>query len=240
MLISKNNDFSFASSTLNTAVLLSIGEVNQNILRTTFPALKPYMLTPRQIVDTMLAQRGVATGDDVSKLRDPLSQTMTSLLDLTKHMASFLLASQRLIRSRQGETAFRYFQLFLEIVANLPSVIRAESHHLLRPIPGHPQPKRGHSVPIPGADEGPFAAQRTHSGTPFSGAANGNKQPNNQPKGKKGNKGNKTNQANQHTPRWSPHGSTLLSAATAPTTTPPPDYLPYVSANGTDHHVTHS
>ena len=62
MLMSKYNDFSFASSTLNTALLLSIGEVNHNILRTTFPALKPYMLTPLQIVDTMLAQHGVATG----------------------------------------------------------------------------------------------------------------------------------------------------------------------------------
>jgi hypothetical protein len=78
MLMSKYNDFSFASSMLNTALLLSIAEVNQNILRTAFPALKPYMLTPRQIVDTMLARHGVATGDDVSKLRDPLSQTMTS------------------------------------------------------------------------------------------------------------------------------------------------------------------
>jgi hypothetical protein len=66
------------------------------------------MLTPRQIVDTMLAQHGVATGDDVSKLRDPLSQAMTSLSDLTKHMASFLLASQRLNRSGQVETAYRY------------------------------------------------------------------------------------------------------------------------------------
>jgi hypothetical protein len=34
MLMSKYNGFSFASSTLNNALLLSIGEVNQNILRT--------------------------------------------------------------------------------------------------------------------------------------------------------------------------------------------------------------
>ena len=68
MLMSKYNDFSLARSALNTALLASIGDVNQNILRTTFPTLKPYMLTPIQIVTTMLAQHGVATGDDVSKL----------------------------------------------------------------------------------------------------------------------------------------------------------------------------
>jgi hypothetical protein len=61
MLMTKYHDFSLASSALNTALLASIGDVNQNILRTTFPALKPYMLTPTQIVTTMLAQHGVAT-----------------------------------------------------------------------------------------------------------------------------------------------------------------------------------
>ncbi len=48
--MSKYNDFSLASSALNTALLASIGDVNQNILRTTFPALKPYMPTSTQIV----------------------------------------------------------------------------------------------------------------------------------------------------------------------------------------------
>jgi hypothetical protein len=43
MLMAKYNDFSLASSALNIALLVSIGDVNQNILRTTFPALKPYM-----------------------------------------------------------------------------------------------------------------------------------------------------------------------------------------------------
>jgi hypothetical protein len=96
MLMSKYNDFSLASSTTNTALLTRIGDVNQNILRTTIPALKPYMLTPI----------------DVSKLQSPLSQAMTSLSDLTKHMANFLLASQRLTQSGQGETPYRYFKLF--------------------------------------------------------------------------------------------------------------------------------
>ena len=65
MAVQKHNDFSYASSALTTALLASIGEANEDTLRTTFPDLAPYMLTPRQIVDTMLAKHGVATGDDV-------------------------------------------------------------------------------------------------------------------------------------------------------------------------------
>ena len=37
-------------------------------------------------------------------------------------MDSFLLASQRLTRSGQGETDYRYFELFLETVLGFPSV----------------------------------------------------------------------------------------------------------------------
>jgi hypothetical protein len=77
-----------ASSTLNTALLASVGEKNRNHLKTTFPALKLklYMLSPRDIVDTMRAKHGVATSDDVSKLRDPLSRALMSLSDLTDHI----------------------------------------------------------------------------------------------------------------------------------------------------------
>ncbi len=73
-------DFSMASSTLNTALLASVGEKNRNHLKTTFPALKLYMLSPRDIVDTMRAKHGVATSDDVSKLRDPLCQRSSQVL----------------------------------------------------------------------------------------------------------------------------------------------------------------
>jgi hypothetical protein len=52
------------------------------------------LLSPREIVDTMRAKHGVATSDDLSKLRDPLSRALMSLSDLTGHMDSFLLASQ--------------------------------------------------------------------------------------------------------------------------------------------------
>jgi hypothetical protein len=53
-----------ASSTLNTALLASIGEKNRNHLKTIFPAMKLYMLSPREIVDTMRAKHGVATSDE--------------------------------------------------------------------------------------------------------------------------------------------------------------------------------
>ena len=43
-------------------------------------------------------------------------------MDLTDHMDSFLLASQRLTRSGQRETDYRYFELFLETVSGFPSV----------------------------------------------------------------------------------------------------------------------
>ncbi len=89
MAVTRHNDFSFASSALTTAFFTRIDEVNEDSLRTTFPNLAPYMLTPRQIVDTMLDKHGVATGDDVSKLLIPLSQQLTSLSDLTKHMSTF-------------------------------------------------------------------------------------------------------------------------------------------------------
>jgi hypothetical protein len=97
-------------------------EKNRNHLKTTFPTLKLYMLSPREIVDTMRAKHGVATSDDVIKLRDPLSRALTSLSGLTDHMDSFLMASQRLTRSGQGETDYRYFELFLETVLGFPSV----------------------------------------------------------------------------------------------------------------------
>jgi hypothetical protein len=201
MLMSKYNDFSFASSTLNTAYRSPAqhrrGQSEHHFLRITFPALKRHMLTPRQIVDTMLAQHGVATGDDVSKLRDPLSQAMTSLSDLTKHMASFLLASQRLSRSGQGETAYRYFQLFLETVANFPSVAQSLTAYYAQ----YPAIlNQSVAALFPSLEQMKDHLLRNDPDIPFSGAAHGNKQPNNQPKRKKGNKGNKTNQASQRTP----------------------------------------
>jgi hypothetical protein len=207
--------------------LASIGDVNQNILRTTFPALKPYMLTPIQIVTTMLAQHGVATGDDVSKLQDPLSRAMTSLSELTKHMATFLLASQRLTRSGQGETPYKYFKLFLETVASFPSIGQSLTTYYAQ-HPAIAQQSVGTLFPF--LEQMKDHLLRNEPSTPFSGAAQGNnKQQNQQNRRKKGPKGNKTQQNPQRSPRWTPHGPALLAATAAATMTNPADYTPYLA-----------
>jgi hypothetical protein len=67
----RHRDFSMASSALTTALLVSVGETNRNLLNTAFPTLKTYMLSPRQVIDTMTLKHGVATSDDVSALKEP-------------------------------------------------------------------------------------------------------------------------------------------------------------------------
>jgi hypothetical protein len=93
------------------------------------------MQTPREIVDTMIAKHGVATSDDISKLREPLSRALASSSDLANHMVLFLLASQRLTRSGQGEKDYRYFELFLETVSL--SHDRSKHARLLPAVPYH-------------------------------------------------------------------------------------------------------
>jgi hypothetical protein len=90
----------------------------RNLLKTAFPMLKTYMLSLRQVIDTMTLKHGVATSDDVSALKEPLA----SLSNLPNNMNLFLLASQRLTRSGQGETDFDFFKLFLETVSGFLSV----------------------------------------------------------------------------------------------------------------------
>jgi hypothetical protein len=111
----------------------------------TFPDLKLYMLS----VDTMRAKHCVATSDDVSKLRDHLSQALTSLSDLTGHMDSFLSASQRLTRSSQGETDYKYFELFLETVSDFPSVPASMTGHYTQYPAILQQSLANHAFPVP-------------------------------------------------------------------------------------------
>jgi hypothetical protein len=93
----RHTDFSLASSNLGkTLLLVSIGSANETHLRAFFSDKKTYMLTPRENVDTMTAKHGVATSDDLSKLRELLSRALTSLSDQANLMYLFLLASQRL------------------------------------------------------------------------------------------------------------------------------------------------
>jgi hypothetical protein len=80
----------------------------------------------------MTAKHGVATSDDISNLREPLHRALTSLSDLTGYMDRFLLTSQRLTRSGQGETDYRYFELFLESVSSFPSIALCLSGYYLQ------------------------------------------------------------------------------------------------------------
>ncbi len=73
----------------------------------------------------MVAKYGIPTSEDIHKLREPLFLALTSLSDLESHMGKFLLASQRLTRSGQGETPYHYFELYLVTVAGFPSMALA-------------------------------------------------------------------------------------------------------------------
>ena len=231
LAVTRHNDFIFASSTLTTALLASIGAVNTDILRTTFPNFAPYMLTPIMIMETMANQHGVTTGDDVSKLLSPLSQPLTSLSDLTKHMSSFLLANQRLTRSGQGETAYKYFKMFLETVTSFPSIgMCLTTYYTAHPLIVN----QSVATLFPYLETMKDHLLKSDPNTPFSGLA---QQPGltrkqrreraNQQKfkGKEGG-GNKTN---QRTPRWTPQGPALLAATAAATMTNPADYTPYLA-----------
>jgi hypothetical protein len=99
--LARYKEYILAESALATALLASIGETNAVLLKTTYPAIKTYALTPREIVDTMIAKHDIPTSDDVHKLREPLSRALMSLSDLESHMGNFLLASQRLTRMEQ-------------------------------------------------------------------------------------------------------------------------------------------
>jgi hypothetical protein len=85
-------------------------------------------------------------------------------------MDRFLLASQRLTRSGQGEKDYRYFELFLESVSNFPSIaLSLPGYYLLYPailqqslatLFPYPEKLRDHLV-------------RGDPASPFSGSARG-------------------------------------------------------------------
>jgi hypothetical protein len=87
--LQRNNDYAMAESALLTVLLASIGDTNTDLLATAFPGVRPYALTSRQVVDLMIRKHGIATSDDITKLREPLSLALMSLSDLESHMANF-------------------------------------------------------------------------------------------------------------------------------------------------------
>ena len=227
----RHRDFSMASSALTTALLVSVGEANRNTLKTAFPTLKTYMLSPRQVIDTMTLKHGVATSDDVSALKEPLSRALTSLSNLPNHMNLFLLASQRLTRSGQGETDFNYFKLFLETVSGFPSVALCMPGYFVQ-YPAILQ--QSLATIFPYLEKMQDHLVRSDPASPFSGAAKGNTT--------KAPKTKKTNQrpprthvkAHQHPnpTRWGPNGPVAFSAAAPPPTpTMPTDIAWYIAEN---------
>jgi hypothetical protein len=59
----RHTDYILASKALAKALLNSIGDKHQVLLKTLHPTLKIYSLTPRQIVDAMVAKHGIPVGE---------------------------------------------------------------------------------------------------------------------------------------------------------------------------------
>ena len=233
----RHTDFSLASSNLGKALLASIGSANETHLRTVFPTKKPYMLTPREIVDTMIAKHGVATSDDISKLREPLSRALTSVTDLANHMDLFLLASQRLTRSGQGETDYRYFELFLETVSGFPTIALslpgyyftcpAILQQSLASLFPYLEKMRDHL--IRGDPASPFSGSAKGGAPGKTGKRNPNTRANrtNRPRNQPPQRQTFTNPSHQH--RWGPAGQLANLAASSDTTNTQPAYPAHMS-----------
>jgi hypothetical protein len=70
----------------------------------------------------MIAKHGVATGDDIQRLKQPFP---LSLSDFERHMGKYLLAFQKL--AGQGLTNYAYFQAFLLTVQDFPAMTQSMS-----------------------------------------------------------------------------------------------------------------
>jgi hypothetical protein len=95
--------YSVTTTRLATALVDSVGEFNRTYLKTAFAGIALYALLPRQVIDAMITKNGIFTGNDIAKLRAPLSSPLMSLSGLVGHQEKYLLASQRLTRSGQGK-----------------------------------------------------------------------------------------------------------------------------------------
>jgi hypothetical protein len=86
-----------------------------------------FMMIAKHGIFTMIAKHGIFTGDDIKKLKEPLLRPLMALSDLVSHQESFLLASQRLTWSGQGETPYNYnyFETFLETTKGFPLVLHS-------------------------------------------------------------------------------------------------------------------
>jgi hypothetical protein len=187
----------------------------------------------------MIAKHDVATSDDISKLREPLSRALTSVTDLANHMDLFLLASQRLTRSGQGETDYRYFELFLETVSGFPTIaLSLPGYYLNLTCPAILQQSLATLFPYLEKLRGHLL--RGDPASPFSGSAKGGapgkfgkRNPNtranraNRPRNQHPQRQTVTNPSHQH--RWGPAGQIANLAASSDTTNTQPAYPAHMS-----------
>ena len=220
--------YSVATTRLSTALVDSVGDPNKTYLKTVFAGIALYALLPRQVIDAMITKHGVFTGDDINRLRAPLSSPLLSLSGLVSHQEKYLLASQRLTRSGQGETPFKYFEMFLDTVKGFPLVLQSMTPYYAA-NPGIRTQTLATLFPFL---EGmlPFLL-RNEPGSPFTGAAV--TKPNTRPPRNRPNRRptrglnpptvRSHSPATPHTPtRWSPQGPVAYSASSSAPPSPDP------------------
>ncbi len=118
----RHQAYTTASSTLNVALLASVGVDNTVALKATYNPTPLYALTPFQIIEAMFDKHGVLAGQDLARLRAPLQEPLTAVADLERHMDKFLLAAKKLTLAGQGKQPYEYFEAFLATVQAFPLV----------------------------------------------------------------------------------------------------------------------
>ena len=198
--LDKHYAYTTALSTLNLALLASVGADNKTLLKGLFLPAPLYSLTPMQIVEAMLLEYGETTGIDLQRLRAPLQEPLTSLAELERHMNKFMLASKKLTATGRGKNPYEYFETFLETVRGFPVVAQTLSTFYA----AHPAIAQ-HTIatlfPHLKAQHTYMMSQSTAS--PFSGAATPAPAPTSNKKNNK--KGRNTRRAQR--PTWGPQGT---------------------------------
>ena len=226
----RNHAYNVAGTRLSAALLASIGEANRTHLQSVLPGIALYALLPRQVIDAMVARHGILTSDDVNRLRLPLSSPLTSLADLLTHQEKYLLASQRLTRNGQGETPFKYFEMYLETLKGFPLVLHSMTPYYAA-NPGIQTQNLGTLFPfLEGMHQ---FLLKTNPSSPFSGAV---VKPNSNPRTQRKDNRRMPKPANArpNAPRgtrmgWGPRGPTALHASSSVEDAPTPD--PYFSSS---------
>ena len=114
--------YTLAQNALSLALLDSVGPANKASLKVEFHPVPLHFLTPRQIVASMYLKHAALTGPDLKALRAPLLEPLLTIIDLEKHMTSFMLASMKLSATGHGEDPYRYFEWFLATIKAFPLI----------------------------------------------------------------------------------------------------------------------